>query len=257
MEVTKAVRNLLLAVGVLLAAQGAIYAQSPHSSELPPQPIDYSDYTRLLETYVTEVGVRYQAWYEHENDLVALNQFLEELSQIDISRYAEDEQKAFYINLYNAAILQAVFKSYPLDSVKDIGLIPFSIFKKKFIEQNGRKLSLDVVEKGILLKDFFDPRIHFAVNCASESCPPLLTEPYLGQTLEAQLDVQTRAFADSTRAARITKDRTRYSELFKWYKDDFAVENPADYLIRYREKPLPMWAKVDWIEYDWSLNAVQ
>lgn len=227
--------------------------------QLPPQPINYSDYARLLDSYVTKTGVRYEDWFNNKNDLKALDDFLVELAEVDLSRYSEAEQKAFYINLYNAAMLQAVFKAYPTKSVKSVGLIPFSIFKKEFIDQNGRKLSLDDVEKGILLKDFFDPRIHFAVNCASESCPPLLNEPFTAAKLESQLEQQTRAFAISARAARVVmgKGRVEYSELFKWYDDDFEGDNPAEYLNRYRDMPLPLDLKVDWISYDWSLNNAE
>ncbi len=227
--------------------------------KLPPQPIDYSNYARLLDTYVTTTGVKYEAWFNNKPDLNALDTFLDYAAGVDVAAYSKADQAAFYINLYNAAMLQAVFRNYPLDSVKDIGLLPFSIFKKDFIQQGDRELSLDDVEKGILLKDFFDPRIHFAVNCASESCPPLLDEPFTGKHLDAQLEAQTRAFATSIRAALVVvgKETNLYSELFKWYKDDFGVENPAEYLNRYREMPLPINFKVDWIDYDWSLNAAR
>ncbi len=243
----------------LAAAADFEVPQDARELKMPPQPIDYSDYAILLDSYVTNTGVRYEAWFENKDDLSALDDFLAGLAEVDLSRYSEAEQKAFYINLYNAAMLQAVFKAYPTKSVKSIGLIPFSIFKKNFIKQNGRKLSLDEVEKGILLKDFFDPRIHFAVNCASESCPPLRDEPFIAAKLENQLEEQTKAFAISARAARVVlgKERVEYSELFKWYDDDFEGENPAEYLNRYRDMPLPLDLKVDWISYDWSLNTAE
>ena len=227
--------------------------------KLPPQPIDYSSYARLLDKYVNSTGVRYEAWFSDKADLKALNDFLDYAAGVEVSTYPKAEQAAFYINLYNAAMLQAVFSNYPLDSVKDVGLLPFSIFKKAFIEQGERTLSLDDVEKGILLKDYFDPRIHFAVNCASESCPPLLYEPFDGAHLDAQLEAQTKAFAESTRAARVSmgEERVAYSELFKWYKDDFGVDKPAEYLNRYRETRLPLDYETDWIDYDWSLNTAK
>lgn len=227
--------------------------------QLPPQPIDYSDYARLLEIYVTTTGVKYDAWFNNKSDLKALDAVLAAMAKVDLADYSKEERVACYINLYNAAMLQAVLRNYPLESVKEIGLLPFSIFKKNFIQQGGRQLSLDDVEKGILLKDYFDSRIHFAVNCASESCPPLLAEPFVGKKLDAQLEAQTSAFAQSARAARVLagKPRIAYSELFKWYKDDFEVGNPADYLNRYREMPLPLDHAISWIDYDWSLNSVQ
>ena len=227
-------------------------------SSLMAAELDYTDYARLLKTYVSEDGVRYSAWSETPADVAALDLFLERLAEVDLQSLERNEQKAFYINLYNAAMLQAVLDNAPSKSVKQIGLLPFSIFKKKFIELNGRQISLDEVEKGILLKDYFDPRIHFAVNCASESCPPLREEPYCGKHLEAQLEEQTRLFAASDRAARKNaKGRYAYSELFKWYNADFAGEHPAQYLNQYRAEPLPVDQKFDWISYDWSLNATK
>ncbi|MEN8661495.1 MAG: DUF547 domain-containing protein [Lentimonas sp.] len=217
--------------------------------------VDYDAYSNLLERYVTDDGVAYTTWSQNEADLNHLDFILEEWSQVDVEALLKADQKAFYINLYNAGMLQAVFKNYPLKSVKKIGLIPFSIFKKDFIHQADRMLSLDDVEKGILLKDFADPRIHFVVNCASESCPPLRAEPYCSSKLEAQLTKQTRLFAESDRAARKNaKGRYAYSELFNWYNDDFPGKHPAQYLNQYRSEPLPVDAKFDWIPYDWSLN---
>ena len=218
---------------------------------------DYTEYARLLETYVVEDGVRYAEWYQQVADLARLEAFVTELGQTDVDALSKDDQKALYLNLYNAAMLRAVFEHYPLESVKDIGLLPFSIFKKKFIALGDARVSLDRLEKGILLKMYFDPRIHFAVNCASESCPPLRAEPYRGDRLEAQLEEQTRLFADSHRAARVNQvaHSVAYSELFKWYADDFSVQNPARFLNRFRQSKLPIHYAIDWLDYDWSLNA--
>jgi hypothetical protein len=218
---------------------------------------DYSDYARLLKTYVAGDGVRYAEWAQQPGDVARLKTFVTQLGEVEIDALSKEGQKALYINLYNAAMLQAVLDHYPIQSVKEIGLLPFSIFKKKFIPLGDERVSLDGVEKGILLKTYFDPRIHFAVNCASESCPPLRADPYCGDRLEVQLDEQTRLFAQSDRAARVhaAKRSVAYSELFKWYADDFFVENPAQFLNRYRESALPIEYSVGWIDYDWSLNA--
>lgn len=215
-------------------------------------------YAELLAKYVTPAGVHYAAWSESSEDLAALERVLDGMATVVVDDLSDAEQKAFYINLYNAAMLQAVFDHYPLESVKEIGEAPFSIFKRPFIRQGERLLSLDDVEKGILLKEYFDPRIHFAVNCASESCPPLLEVPYTGESLEKLLEQQTRLFAASDRAARVdlTGKRVLYSSLLNWYQADFGVQNPAEYLNRYREEALPVSFAVDWIEYDWALNSV-
>lgn len=221
--------------------------------------LDYSVYARLLDTYVSAAGVRYDAWFENKDDVRALDEFLERAAEVKLAGHSDAEKTAFYINLYNAAMLQAVFENYPLDSVKDIGLLPFSIFKKDFIRLGDRTLSLDEVEKEILLEDYFDPRIHFAVNCASESCPPLRAEPFVANKLNAQLTEQTRSFARSDRAVKVSdsKKQSAYSELFKWYREDFPGENPAEYLNPYRDSKLPLDYDVEWIDYDWSLNAAR
>lgn len=219
--------------------------------------VDYSDYARLLDRYVEPDGVRYEAWASHAGDRAALDQFLAAASKVDVPALSVEAQKAFYINLYNAAMLQAVFDHWPIDSVKEIGLLPFSIFKRDFIEQGERRLSLDDVEKEILLQEYFDPRIHFAVNCASESCPPLRGEPFVAAKLDAQLEEQTRAFAASGRAVQVDRDagRVELSRIFKWYADDFGAAGSVAYLNRYRDAPLPRDLEVDWMHYDWALNA--
>jgi len=219
---------------------------------------NYSSYARLLKTYVIEDKVDYAAWAENDENIAALDEFLEHLSQIETDSLSRNDQMAYYINLYNAAMLHVVLEKYPIDSVKNIGILPFSVFKQDFVQLLDRKVSLDEIEKGILLKDYFDSRIHFAVNCASEGCPPLRAEPFVGDRLETQLDEQTKLFAQSERAAKIDEDQksVAYSELFKWYAKDFDVKNPAEYLNRYREMPLPTNYSVDWITYDWSLNQV-
>ena len=226
--------------------------------DLPSAATKKKNYERLLKAYVKPNGVDYKAWSSNSADLQALDDYLKTAAKEDLSTFTAAEEKAFYINLYNAGMLQAVFKNYPIASVKEIG-DPFSIFKKKFIQQGNRQLSLDDIEKGILLKKHFDPRLHFAVNCASESCPALRAEPFNAERLEAQLDEQTRLFANSSRAARIDHKgkRIQYSELFNWYAKDFSVKTPSDYLSRYRTKALPSRYKVDWIKYDWSLNEAR
>lgn len=230
-------------------------------SELSLQAVeapDYSSYARLLKTYVEDEGVHYAKWVKNQEDVIALQEFVKLLGQVDIDALSEADQAALYINLYNAAMLCSVLEEYPIRSVKAIGTSPFSVFKKDFIALADRKVSLDEIEKGILLKDYFDPRIHFTLNCASESCPPLRTEPFGGDQLEKQMEEQAKLFANSDRAAQVdrVKKSIAYSELFKWYADDFDVENPAEYLNKYRYDTLPTSYSVDWIKYDWALNEI-
>lgn len=216
---------------------------------------DYSEYAALLKKYVRPDGVKYSAWHQSTDDREKLKAILAEWEIVALPELSENAQKAFFINLYNAAMLDIVLDHYPLQSVATIEE-NFGIFRQDRIPLAGEKLSLDQIEKGILLQAFSDPRIHFAVNCASESCPPLRAEPFTEAKLEAQLDEQTIAFARSPRAARVnTGEQTiAYSELFQWYDADFAGDNPAEYLNQYREDKLPLSFDVSWIRYDWMLN---
>ena len=244
-HITITLACVLLVCGTLLKA------------DVPPP--EYSDYKQLLNTYVAGEKVNYKAWADNKEDVAALKAFVKKLGQTDINSLSRTDQKALYINLYNAAILQIVLDEYPIDSVKTIGLLPFSIFKKDLVKLEDRTVSLDDIEKNILLKSYFDPRIHFAVNCASESCPPLRAEPFTGDRLEEQLDEQTNRFARSNRAARVNDDKKSiaYSELFNWYASDFGDQNPAKYLNQYRSETLPLNYTVEWIPYDWALNDLQ
>ena len=241
-------------IGIIISVS-LLFGGTPSSSQV----LDYSDYERLLVTYTEETGVRYAAWAENEGDFLALQKFIEQLGQKDIDAFSKAEKTAFYINLYNAAMLQIVLENYPLESVKTIGILPFSVFKKDWIALGDTKVSLDEIEKGILLKQYFDPRIHFAVNCASESCPPLRSEPFTGDRLEAQLQKQTELFAQSKRAARVDEEAESiaYSTLFKWYTDDFGDTSPGEYLNQYRSESLPTNYDAEWIPYDWSLNEIK
>jgi len=217
----------------------------------------YQPYAALLAEYVEPSGVDYDVWRGNLAHVRALDNVLAAMAEVDVDALDEDQQQAFYINLYNAAMLQAVLQHYPISSVTDI-LPAFGIFKKKYIEQGDRMLSLDDVEKGILLERWDEPRIHFAVNCASVSCPPLRGEPYYGSKLEQQLDQQTAQFAQSYHAAQTKPGRKKIfvSSLFNWYADDFPV-GPVDYLNRYRDQKLDSGRSIGFIDYDWSLNEAK
>ena len=218
----------------------------------------YEDYARLLKTYVKNTGVKYKDWYNNKNDVEALRQVINDFSYVEVESLTGNEQKAFYINLYNAATLQAILDNYPLQSVTEI-LPEFGIFKKKWITLGEAQLSLDEIEKWILLKKFPDARIHFALNCASRSCPPLAATPFRAASLEEQLDKQAKTFAHSKHAVTIdNKNKTlKFSQLFQWYANDFGHKKPAIYLNQYRKTPLPEDYKTDWIRYNWSLNTAE
>ena len=213
-------------------------------------------YEELLKKYVKPTGVEYKQWHSNSADKAALDKILSDWSKVKTEDLSKAEKAAFRINLYNAVMVDVVLDRYPLDSVTKIGKA-FSIFDDAIIATPSGKISLNQLEKKQLLKDFPDGRLHFAVNCASVSCPPLRAEAFVASKLEAQLDEQAKLFANSKHAVQVNGSTAKYSELFNWYKGDFKTDNPAIYLNKFRTEKLKTSLKVSWIKYDWGLNKAK
>jgi len=180
---------------------------------------------------------------------------------------------AFWINAYNhfmiAHVLRQARRSGELaGSVKDFGTLidPFAVFKRELFNVGGRRLSLDDIEKSILLGDrfrergWFEPRVHFAVNCASVGCPPLRPEPYSPASIDTQLDGNTRRSLATPLHLRIDGDTVMMSELFDWYREDFSVGDDSlrDFIAAHvspaRAEAVRQAERVEFITYDWRLN---
>lgn len=217
---------------------------------------DYKSYNQLLAKYVTADGVRYKDWSANQADHSALDETLQQWAKVDASQLSEKDRAAFRINLYNASVIAVVLDKYPLQSVTKIG-VPFSVFKRPIVKTSEGNISLDTLEKKLLLADFPDPRVHFAVNCASVSCPPLRSDAYTGDSLEKQLQQQARTFAATEHAVQVSDDKVYYSSLYNWYQKDFGEDNPAQIINRFSAKKIPTNLKTEWIKYDWSLNEAQ
>ena len=216
---------------------------------------DYTQYSQLLKKYAKPNGVAYKAWSGSMSDKMALDEILKDWSKVDTRKLAKNERAAFRVNLYNATMLDVVLDNYPLKSVTKLGAKDFAIFDEKIISTPNGLISLNELEKKHLLKDFPDARLHFAVNCASVSCPPLSENVYVAGTLEAHLTKQAQLFSKSDQAVRVSGNTAYYSELFNWYEKDFGTKNPAMFLNKYRSKSLDTSLKISWIKYDWNLNS--
>ena len=138
------------------------------------------------------------------------------------------DQLAFYINAYNAWTIKLVLDKYPIKSVRDASPL-FGLFLRKNIRVAGEKMSLNHLEKDIIRKKFNDPRVHFAVNCGSTSCPPLRKGAYDAKALDEELDARTKAFTLSDAGVEKSADgkKVRVSKIFKWYDEDFKGEGSA------------------------------
>jgi hypothetical protein len=225
-----------------------------------PSPSWQDDYGALLRKYASPAGVNYALWKKSPEDLARLEAIIRVVQKQPVTGKATPEEKAFLINAYNLWTLHGVLQAYPVPSVKDIAP-EFGFFSQDRIHINSQKTSLNTLEKKMLLQTYADPRIHFAVNCASRSCPPLLAEPYVAGKLESQLDGATRAFLrENPEALQISPDRKswRISSLFDWYAPDFAPAGGAlAFIQKFRTDPVPHPVKPTFLPYDWSLNEIR
>jgi hypothetical protein len=217
------------------------------------------DYDALLKKYVVDGSVRYGAWKGNADDMAAIEKVTTAIGNESPKGLSRDEQLAFYINAYNAWTIKLVLDRYPLKSVRDHSPL-FGMFTQKNIRLGGTKMSLNHLEKQLILKQFKDSRVHFAVNCASKSCPPLNTKAYDAETLNKELNERTKAFTLDSLGVQESKDgkKVKVSSIFKWYDDDFKGEGGAvEFINKNRGDALPSDAKVEYQEYDWTLNEAK
>jgi hypothetical protein len=232
------------------------YNEGPNTWEEPPiykqQVTNEDQWNLLLKQYVDAEGnVDYKALKNKEGKLDA---YLEDLAQrVPDKNWTKAKTIAFYINLYNAATVKLIVENYPLNSIGDLK----NPWKKKWINQNGKILSLSEIEHSIL-RNMEEPRIHFAINCASISCPKLLNEAFEEATLEKQLDKAAKDFIKDSSKNIISKDEIRLSKIFDWYKKDFETDgNLIDYLNTYLESPINQYVKKGYLKYNWNLNETK
>ena len=241
-------------IGGLAALLGVFSAAAGEDPPLPgPDPAVFD---RLLGAYVSGDGVRYAAWKASEKDREALDAYLGELSRARPSSLGPSEAIAYWINLYNALTLDLVLEHYPVGSIRDTHDAPWD---QELVEVEGRPLSLDAIEHEILRGEFDEPRIHFAVNCAAASCPPLRDEAYRGDRLDAQLEEATASFLADSRHNRWEPPSTLHlSRLLDWYREDFEksgtlVDWVRPYVPGLGDVPAER-IEVVYEEYDWALN---
>ena len=240
------------------------------SDESNAERIEHAAWQEILDAYVRpdEAGVNlvdYAALKESAADSAKLAAYLEELQGIDPTGYARAEQMAYWINFYNALTVQTVASEYPVDSIRDIHetLIPNSgPWQDVRARVNGRDLTLDDIEHGILRPIWRDPRIHYAVNCAAYGCPNLRRTVFTAANLEAQLEAGARAYVNDLRGVDfVDEDFIVLSGIYTWFVEDFgdSEEGVIAHLVEYADADLASRLEdfagaIDY-EYDWSVNA--
>ncbi|MCU0574826.1 MAG: DUF547 domain-containing protein [Syntrophobacteraceae bacterium] len=244
---------------VVIAGFIAFVLTGPVAVGWSMEKVDHGLFGELLQKYVHNGTVDYAGFKAEENEL---DRYLQHLEGVQPQKLSRNEQLAFYINAYNAYTIKLVLTGYPnIKSIKDLGTFWRSPWKKEFVRLEGRTMTLDDIEHGIIRPRFQDPRIHFAVNCAARSCPPLISEPYGGDTLDQQLDGVAKAFVNDPERNDL-KDNTLYvSKIFDWYGNDFKEGIVAFFIqygsadLRSRIQGIGDGIKVQYLPYDWTLNG--
>ncbi|WP_299361586.1 DUF547 domain-containing protein [Winogradskyella sp.] len=203
----------------------------------------------LLKQHVSKNGnVDYSAF---KNDSKQLRQYIDALNtKTPTEKWSKEDKLAYWINAYNALTIDLILRNYPLNSIKDIK----DPWDQRLWKFGNKWLNLNDIEHQILRK-MEEPRIHFAIVCASESCPKLLNEAFTAGKLEVQLTNATKTFLSDTTKNEISENNIKLSKIFKWFAKDFKNDGSLiDFLNQYSEVTIINKAKKSFKDYDWSLN---
>ena len=269
------------AIVVITMLVGADWAQAASKAELWPrwqkhdplsrQQIDHSVWERFLKLNVVASPasginrVRYNSI--SPEDQKSLKSYLQALQALAISNYNRDEQKAYWINLYNAFTVDLIISRFPVASIRDINISPGLLARgpwgAKLLTIEGEKLSLDDIEHRILRPIWRDNRVHYALNCASLGCPNLQPQAYSADNCEALLEKGAREFINHPRGVSLQKGKLQVSSIYVWFQEDFG-HGAADLMEHWQEYAEPALAGA--LEkyqgglahdYDWRLNGVE
>ena len=215
--------------------------------------VNYDLWEVLLKKNVSATGVVNYEGFRRDSD--KFNDFLRQLAKVKINTtWTKSDKMAYWINVYNAFTVKLIVNNFPISSIKEID----SPWKKKFFTIDGKLMNLSQVEHGIL-RGYGDPRIHFAINCASASCPRLIQVPYRADNLERLLERQTKEFINDPFYNTITDYSVNVSKLFDWYKKDFKEDSGSvmNFVNKYSKVNIGSQKEKGYKTYDWSINALR
>lgn len=265
----------LLALAVSGCSKAAIEAQFVPRSELWPQwaahdesataMIDHGAWDRFLRIYVSRdaEGVNRVAYGRvTEADRARLDAYVAALAALPITRYGRAEQFAYWVNLYNAVTVQVILDHYPVASIRDIndGFLSPGPWDRELVTVAGEALTLNDIESRILRPIWQDPRVHYAVNCASVGCPNLQPRAFTAANSEALLEAAARDYVNHARGVAPGDDGLQVSSIYIWFRDDFGGSEATvlDHFRRYADPALSGelagGAEIDGYDYDWTLN---
>jgi hypothetical protein len=230
--------------------------------------IDHSPWDSFLDAYLDTSppsGV-YNLKYKAVSgaDKKNLENYIDALAAVTVTKLSQAEQKAYWINLYNALTVKVIIDHYPVKSIRDIDISPGlrndGPWDAKLLTIEGKEISLNDIEHRILRPVFLDNRIHYAVNCASIGCPNLQPEAYTAENTEGLLDRGAREYISHSRGVKISKNKIVVSGIYNWFQEDFGSNESGviEHLLLYAppqlKKDLKNFRGKISYRYDWSLN---
>lgn len=233
-----------------------------HGKDTPAKATTWVEqYDALLQKHVSNKGVTYAAWHKNAEDRKVLASVIQAIGKASLQGKAREDQLAFYLNAYNAHILNQILQEYPTKGPGGGGLFGRNkFFKRKNLKVAGKTMSFHTLENEVIRPTFKEPRIHFALNCASASCPPLHTSAFRASTLDKTLTDLTKAFVNNNAKGLkpVGWKKVSISKIFDWYAEDFKSAGGAlAYINQYRETKLSKDTKIGYQDYSWSLNEAK
>tara|TARA_R110001632_G_scaffold26609_3_gene71852 strand:- start:539 stop:1447 length:909 start_codon:yes stop_codon:yes gene_type:complete len=210
---------------------------------------DHKSFNTLLVNYVSPKGnVNYP---EFKKQWSTLRSYIAALGEnMPTEAWTKNDKFAYWMNAYNAMTIDLILRNHPLTSIKKIN----DPWDQRLWKLGSKWYNLDEIEHQILRK-MGDPRIHFGINCASFSCPPLLNEAFTAETVDAQLEKLAIQFINDSKRNTITTNSIEVSKIFNWFSKDFKTDGSLiDFLNKYSETPISPNAKTRYMDYDWTLN---
>ena len=246
---------ILYAICILFLFSCSSYSSPASNSD----EVDHSIWDKLLKKHVNSEGlVNYRGFVTEAEQF---DKYLELLSASPPSeKWSREAKLSYWINAYNAFTVKLIADNYPVKGIRELGpilSIPAinTVWHKKFFKIGGMDFNLDRIEHQILRKEFNEPRIHFAIVCASISCPKLLNQAYVAERIDEQLTDQTRDFLADTSRNIISPNKVELSKIFSWFKGDFTKKTS---LIQFLNKFSPLIidpeASISYLKYNWGLN---
>lgn len=210
----------------------------------------FSKTNTFLQTHVNEGKVDYKAIHKEQSNLDEILKIAQGIS-VDVSD--ADNYQAFWINAYNLSVIKGIIDNYPTKSPLDNA----GFFDENTYNLAGKSITLNDIEHKLLRAQFNDARFHFVLVCGALGCPPLISEAYMPETLNKQLDAQTKIALNGTfLKVNTKKKRVEASEIMKWYKEDFTMNGKSEieFINQYRTEQIPDNYKLSYFTYNWDLN---